>query len=500
MALADYFHRSALAVAQVVGGYDESRLSDLLNSTSVAISVGDVRGPEAEALADLSVRLLSRLYPRLTLVSHDPSVAESLASVARAINPAIELGEEQADLGLLIGSDAPLAAGEPTYLGSDGWTAFVSPDDPQPVGTTDNPLGAGASACLGAASIFRRLIESEETAPPSPVAFSTWTCEPKEFDGPTVSGHLDGTALAGAGAIGNAAAWALARCPLTGGIVLVDHETLELSNLQRYVLGARDDAGAPKVELLMGHFSRDLRVSPARATWQEFVAENGYDWRWVLVALDSARDRRAVQASLPERIVNAWTQPGDLGVSVHPQLNAGACLACLYHPKGTVPNEDQLVASALQLDHARFGLQIRQSLDANAPPSSDVLDAVASQLGLDAAQVAAFKNRPLRDLYVEGVCGGALVPLDRVGVPDQELHVPLAHQSALAGVLLAARFIRMAAGDGPTQTMVTRLNVMRRIAERPTQPMAKREDGACLCQDPVFATRYEQKWGVAGAN
>jgi hypothetical protein len=32
-----------------------------------------------------------------------------------------------------------------------------------------------------------------------------------------------------------------------------------------------------------------------------------------LAGVDSARDRRAVQAALPGWAMNAWTQPGDLG-------------------------------------------------------------------------------------------------------------------------------------------------------------------------------------------
>src|SRR6266403_734495 len=60
----------------------------------------------------------------------------------------------------------------------------------------------------------------------------------------------------------------------------------------------------------------------------EFVRTAGYDWPHVLVALDTAADRRSVQASLPKWIANSWTQPGDLGLSVHGQFDGpGACLS-----------------------------------------------------------------------------------------------------------------------------------------------------------------------------
>ena len=66
----------------------------------------------------------------------------------------------------------------------------------------------------------------------------------------------------------------------------------------------------------------------------------------LLLALDSAKDRRAAQASLPRRIANAWTQPSDLGVSQHEFLD-GACVNCLYLPEIRQRNEDDIIAEAL---------------------------------------------------------------------------------------------------------------------------------------------------------
>jgi hypothetical protein len=495
VALADYFQRSALAVAQIAHGYDEKRLSELLGSTSVAVSIGDEPGPEAEALADLIVRLVSRLYPRVALLVRDSHKQEELGALAREINPRIELCEERGDLGIVVGSGDEGIADDQVFVGSDGWNALLSTRDQMLVGGADNPFGAGVAACLGVSWLFRRLIAGGPPSPGEPLVFSAWACELGDHPNPDVRGTAQDAVLVGGGAIGNAASWALSRAPLAGALHIVDNEGVELSNLQRYVLTTRRDHAAAKAEFLAAHFTRTLRALPVNASWQEFVADNGYDWQWALAALDSARDRRAVQASLPKHVLNAWTQPGDLGVSAHPSFDGGACLSCLYLPTGQVPNQDELVAGALGLDHARFGLQIRQLLEAGDPPPRELLDIVAPYLDVARDQIVPYEKRPLRDLYVEGICGGGLVPLARIGVPDQELHVPLAHQSALAGVLLAARFARMVAGGGPEQTLVTRLNIMREVPPHPTQPAAKRGDGVCICEDPVYAVRYEQKWG-----
>ena len=68
--------------------------------------------------------------------------------------------------------------------------------------------------------------------------------------------------LVGVGAVGNSAAWALARTPFTGQIFLVDPEVVELSNIQRYVLCTRSDEGGAKVEIVGQQFGSALQALP----------------------------------------------------------------------------------------------------------------------------------------------------------------------------------------------------------------------------------------------
>lgn len=56
--------------------------------------------------------------------------------------------------------------------------------------------------------------------------------------------------------------------------------------------------------------------------------------------------------------------------------------------------------------------------------------------------------------YIEGLCGGAVLPLQRTGRPRQDVHVPIAHQSALAGVLLAASAAQDALALKPVRTLL----------------------------------------------
>src|SRR5439155_7967374 len=59
MAIADYYKRSAVAIAQVVAGFDEKSIRKRLDGISIelVLSPGDAHKPEALSALDLSVRL-----------------------------------------------------------------------------------------------------------------------------------------------------------------------------------------------------------------------------------------------------------------------------------------------------------------------------------------------------------------------------------------------------------------------------------------------------------
>jgi Prokaryotic E2 family C/ThiF family len=503
MALADYHARSAAAASQVIAGFDEDLFRHTLSGTSLEIAYSSLAAssPEGRALLDLLVRLSARLYPalRVTPASGGEKLAHELTALARQINPAIEADADQPSVTVAVGLDVPAAARTVIYAGSDGWDGLVSTEQPCPVGTTENPFGAGVAACLAMANAFRVVFLGADAQLDASLTLSVLdrAADPSP-DQPSIHQvDLGELVLVGAGAIGNAALWALARSGATGRLHIVDHELVELSNLQRYVLASCDDVDAVKVELGARHLVGALPPVPHRRTWAGFVGAEGYEWPRVLVALDSAAHRRAVQAALPKWIANAWTQPGDLGLSIHPALDAGACLACLYLPAEAVPSEDALIAQALHLPDRM--MQIRELLYRGADTPRELLESAAQALDVPLDRLLPFEGKPLRTLYVEGICGGALIPFDRVGGPPQEMHVPLAHQSALAGVLLAAAPVAAALGRDLAATSVTRIDVMRPLGRYLTLPAQKDIGGRCICQDDDYLAVYRAKYPPARA-
>lgn len=496
MALADFFSRDAVAISQVLQGFQTDAFTEKLEDVRVTVAFGEEASTSRDGrdLLDLFVRLASRLYPSLTIatVTAGQSFADELMALTKSINPNITVSKTgTSDVCLSVGLDAPAVDAPTVYAGCDGWLGRVGTESPYMTSDLGNPFGAGFAACLAAANLFRflflpngtTLLDADISFPPDSTSFPCLTA----------STLADPLVLVGIGAVGNSAAWALARAPLTGRIHLVDPEVVELSNLQRYILCARSDVDGRKVEIVEKKFGGELQALPHKATWASFLEDNGYRWERVLVALDSAHDRRAVQGSLPRWIANAWTQIGDLGVSSHSFLGSDACLACLYLPTQKSKSQDQIIAEGLKIP--QFRDQVRILLGSGQATGKELCDAVATAWGISTKILEPYISKPIRELWVEGICGGGIIPLGEAGPSPRELQVPLAFQSALAGMLLAAEAVRDVLTSGAhRRTYVRRLDVLRPLSDPSPQPTLKAGTGNCICEDRDFIAAYQAKY------
>lgn len=493
MALPEYFGRNAVAVSQAISGLDEERLQHQLHDVIIGITVGpEVKRPEGRAIADLIVRLLARLYPRLTLHSTAGTapVVRDMQDLATRINPRIEFGGTP-NVEIIIGTPPRLKASSirRIFVGSNGWEAHVSTKGPLSCGLTDIPFGPGLAACLAAANVFRSVFVPDASLDLDARLNPVGEGELAQFR-EQLRGTMGRVVLAGAGAIGNAAAWALSRVTMEGTLDIVDHESVDMGNLQRYVLAEREHVDAAKAPLLAKYFQCSVQARAFEADLATYLQSNGYDNPRMLLALDSARDRRAAQASLPQWVANAWTQPGDVGLSTH-DFVGGACVSCLYLPDKPHRNEDEVIAEAFGVSDRL--MEVRTLLFRGEGAPRTLLEAIAAARDLELDRLLPFEGRPLRSLYTEGFCGGAVIPLGEAGKPRADVHVPLAHQSALAGVLLAAAVVRHALG-GAAQSRITQVDLLKPLPVELTRPADKHPSGSCICQDQDYQQVYVAKY------
>ncbi len=504
MALANFFHRAAMAASQILSGFDPAAFAERLKEKPVGLAFDSaaLRSPEGAATLDLSVRLLARLYPIISLRALDAKAqpgSAGLAALARSINPDIEIAQAGTLAACIVVGRTPAAPGCPIFFaGSDGWTALLSRSGPVGSGVSSVPFGAGAAACLAAANVFR-IIFGDQLAGGDPdyeIALSLLDYGRDGARTPAAAGKqpvdLGEAHLVGLGAIGNGAVWALSRCKTVSGTLhLVDDETLDLPNLQRYVLGEQADVGRAKVEIAEAAFRLGrLQIVPHRSVWRDYVSGRG-QWTFdrLAVGVDTAEVRIAIQGALPRWIVNAWTQDLDLGVSRHGFDDGGPCLACLYLPAGKVKDEDERLAEELMMPEAR--MEVRRMLQTDMPLDDAFVRRVAAALSVPAEPLLAFVGRPLRALHRNAICGGLAFKLNG-GATKVGAVVPMAFQSALAGILLSAELVKNAMGiAGP---VVTRVNLLRPLAPHLHDPVAKDRSGRCICADNDFIEAYRLKY------
>ncbi len=378
-------------------------------------------------------------------------------------------------------------------------------------------LAAGA---LGAGELFRTafgpLMGARARSKPTAggfnlVTLAKWTPNLQGLEDDLELGDFH---LIGAGAVGEGAAEVLRRVRVRGHVTVVDDQHVTEANLQRYVLAGDRDEGKLKTAVVERALEGgQLTVNSVSAKWGTHPAARPDAVNTVLVAVDSAGTRIAIQAALPHRIYNAFTGRLDLGWSRHENFGLDPCLACLYWPDTARSNRHEEIASSLGLHPLRVlgylasgqpvGTPLRQvgdvpglekPLDWQMWLNTSLLADIGSANGFQPAELERWADKPIEYLYREGVCGGALI-LSQIDGNTRVMEVPLAHQSALAGIMLATEFLIASSPHLISQRpepMEARYDVL----GEPNQIMARPRSRSprCICEDSDYVERYADRW------
>ena len=341
---------------------------------------------------------------------------------------------------LVIG-EAPVTADAVVHADGHGWYARVgptpAPSDPVDTDGGFNPFGPLAAAALGAAEVAKHVFRTlgRPVAFPvlrRPVAWDLWT---HAFDAPPTGPPLPGAlelgrfAVAGLGAVGAAAVWALADLgDARGTVELIDDDRLEATNLERVLTARGADVGLLKVRAAARALAGTRLRALTFAARYGIAPPSGASATTILCGLDSGAGRRRLQALLPRALYNGGTQGGELLVSRHVGLE-GPCLECLY------PETDDPVgrtAARLGVDRATADALVRGERRLDAA----VLEAMRRRGGirLDGMSAEALLGAPLATLEA-AVCSRAIVIED---LPE----ATISFTSALAGFLAAAELVK----------------------------------------------------------
>ncbi|MFN8288978.1 MAG: E2 ligase fold family C protein [Chitinophagaceae bacterium] len=505
MGLAKFLDKSALSASQVLKNFDYEVFKSILLSHRVCICFDKktVASSEGFASIDLLVRILARLYPSLQLRCIDGKSpdTEYFNEVALSINEYIDLAISEPTVCIVVGDTLVDHSCLKIFIGSDQWLARFSLHRPLLSGNSKNRLGAGAAACFAAANLFRYVFGEQlpEGQLDEEFIYSTFNSgiNGNAQQGPGINAiNLNDTVLIGLGAIGNAVAWSLKDLDLKGSLDIVDGEKIELTNLQRYLLAAEVDIDRPKTDLINSYLNQPC-VKSFPFHFDEYISRRG-DWKIfrAVVCVDSANDRRLVQASLPQRVINAWTQQEQCGISRHYDFLNEPCLCCLYHPLKEEKSLPLKIAESLGLREVNHINIIRQYMAEQILVDELIIDLISQAKAIDPNSLLPYTGKSIEVFYSEVICGGVMMHL--TGNPQKEAaEVPSAFESAMAGILLTAEIItdcnNLRAGKSPT---IQKLNLLRSLTKYTYDSVGKNNTPDCICHDDIYRQIFKQKWGV----
>jgi hypothetical protein len=147
--------------------------------------------------------------------------------------------------------------------------------------------------------------------------------------------RLSDTALAGAGAVGNAFLRAARHLDISGELHVCDPKAVGSGNPNRCLYFTEADKDKQKAPILCEHAQGDfprVKLTSFVGTFQEFRQSREQSRvKRVIVGTDSRMVRRSIENELPLEVIDASTT-GAIEVIVHShgQPNAAASLGCIY--------------------------------------------------------------------------------------------------------------------------------------------------------------------------
>jgi len=511
MALANFIDKISLSAAQRIKAYDRNIFEQKLMSQVIGIEFAEnaLETKEGRCALDLLVRIISRLYPSINIIDSSKNKSGEtfklkLIDIAKQINPQIECNEKPATIKICVGDIAELPGDIAYfYIGSDNWLSYYSRLNPLKFNNSNNPFGPAVAVCITCANLFRFIFNDELNKPglDEELCFSAFNHQVNDAakQGPVLNMIPISFTLIGAGAIGNAVVWALSQLEdLKGSIHIIDKETVALSNLQRYILMLQDHVMGSKVEIakdILSHH-KDLTITICPDKWQNVVGnlkQGGLEL--IATAIDTRKERLLIQSALPRKILNAWTSTDDIGISRHLDFLEDACLGCLYMPHNKEKSESEKIAESLGM--AGQEIYIRGYIANRQPIDEQFAAVVHRHSGIDQNLIREYIGQQVVIFYSEAICGGRHVKINGVNGNDQDIEVPLAHESVFAGILLAAEIvIESIGGRAENFPPLTKINLLRPAHNNFLEGEQKHYSELCICQDDVFIRRYKEKWKV----
>jgi molybdopterin/thiamine biosynthesis adenylyltransferase len=429
---------------------------------TVQISIDADAGWARQLTMICLVDLLARLLPNLAIdcpgdLLASPALPHGPATLAERLDEAreyslVEPGEGEAEPALKVRIGA--AQDADLFVEGFGWGSYLGTRRPEPIEADPlNPIGPLIAACRAAAWVIRRLLDGILPGSPTAVESSYWSAlslsptdpasladEPRLLD-PTVH-----ALLMGAGSIGGACVYALARVPsLDGMLGLIDFDRLEEDNSRKALLARRKgiEACEEKVVVAARELDHlDLEAPCHPETLADYVASREADepLPLVLCAVDSIAARRELADHMALEVVNAACGDNHVTVSGH-RVEDGPCVYCLYLDQ--VLDGDRTRAKMIGREVGLPDAMVLELRRLEVGLERQHLEQIERFRQLPRHALASYRGRTLDELFSEQILYGEQVIADAQG-RRSALQLPFV--PALAGILLASEGLKRGTG------------------------------------------------------
>jgi molybdopterin/thiamine biosynthesis adenylyltransferase len=392
--------------------------------------------------AAMLVNMLSRLHGVVKGISIDcpaqvPLCGRITPLASRRLPLDEALADEVREIGVVPLAEYPdliiVNVGRQRYEGArlniygEGWWGGVFTQSVPASGESSLPFGPYVAAAIATAEVFKlcRLLPSKRVELRD-AFFSTWShraMTAPDTNGPNeIEADLTGSLLAGVGAVGCSFLHTLWTMNLSGTLVIADNDIkgIDDSNLNRYCLFGVPSIGKQKAsEAKKQLYDATFLIQASDTSFEELYEGRPNRFELVISAVDNNDARGAIQDKYPATILSASTSDLRAELLCCGPPGEGACLRC-FNPPVQKPSDDVLRANLLKLPER--------------------IATIADDLHISMQEA--------RDWVESGKCsvtGSQMLELlQREHSEPIQFAVPFT--SVMAGVLLAAEFVKMLAG------------------------------------------------------
>ena len=397
-------------------------------------------------------------------------------------------------LTIVFGNDEYKCENDILYVGSTGWSIYISTNTPCSwIHNSNNPLSAFYAAGLVIGEAYKYLLSNVQIDKIKHFEYDLIThgSDPQPVLEPEIPNLIsfDNFALVGCGAIGQAFIFGLKfATKISGTIILIDPDNIDTSNFQRYVYTDTNDENKSKVQILAKLLSKNsptLSPIPLQHTY-EFFKTIGLSFKEVVTAVDNIETRINVQAGLPKIVWNTWTDTSNYtlryGVSHHIMNGSYQCLACAYYP-----NKENLTQS--KLDSMMIGIS-ESRIQQNDIVTKKDIEQIEKHTNTKRNDLLPNIGKPMSDLLY-GLCGVYTRRINNHHEPTPAPHVPL-----LSGIFLATQIILSKIPSLPNTSKLVESSAEFSALHIPNEYsiLKHRKNKNCFCGDDIYQKIYNKKW------